>query len=242
MRIFVSEPVAVSPCRVTDRLRARWERLAGPRLQMHNALNGREIHGARLVRLWTDLFVAERSGRGEPDRKYLITESDFIVEPAFMEKLQAWPWPDTCAILARYQMRDEKTGLELKSWEGLVGAWFLALNLMKIGTPILRWPHLDWLRAAGPYNDAANVAAKEAVKCGFLRENQIRWLDGVARTEGMLGVDYSLDGEPVGCHTFFSREFSAPKDRILFYQTKPPYTAGEHVAHIERYLDQLDAK
>jgi hypothetical protein len=31
-----------------------------------------------------------------------------------------------------------------------VGAWFLALNLMKIGTLILRWPHLSWPGAAGP--------------------------------------------------------------------------------------------
>ena len=241
MKIFVSEPVAVPPCHLTDRLRLRWERLAGARLQQHNALSGMEIHGARLVRLWTDLFVAERSGRGEPDRKYVITESDFIIEPAFLKKLQDWPWPDTCAIFARYQMRDEKTGLELKPWEGLVGAWFLALNLMKIGHPILRWPHLKWLRAAGPYNDAANVAAQEAVKCGFLREDQIKWLDARALTESMLGVDYSLDGEPVGCHTFWSREFSAPADRILLYQTTPPYTSGEHVKHIEAYLDKVDA-
>lgn len=231
MQVILLSPIGVPDCALAERLEKRWKRL-DPTLYKHPGRQG-EIHGERLVRLWQDVYVNER-GLREGDGKYLITENDFIIDEKFLQKLRTWPWPER-AIFARYQMR-EKDSLALRPSEGLVGAWFIALNLRP--TP-KRWPPMDWLRPAGPYNDAANFAFKEAIESGFLKLREILWLDATTHASP-VSVDYSLKDNFVGCHTFFAREFSAPKDKILLPQL-PEYTAGRHVAEIQKYLDEVDA-
>lgn len=236
MQVVYSTPTGVPGCDLYDRLAQRWQDLDSTAID-HRCLPG-EIHGDRLVRLWKDIFVNER-GAKEGDGKYLISENDFIIDPEFLEKLRRWPWANVNVIFARYQMRNPDN-LELRPHEGLVGAWFLAFNLRHPEHPVKRWPPIDWLRAGGPYNDAANLAFKESCEAGSFGLRNVAWLD--ARTVGdkFLGVDYSLNGEHVGLHTFWGRELSAPKDKILLPQL-PEYTAGEHVRQIQLYLDKVDA-
>jgi len=236
MQVIFSSPVGVPNCPLYDRLSARWRRL-DPSAVEHLGLRG-EIHGDRLVRLWQDIYCNER-GPKEGDGKYLITESDFIIDPVFLEKLRRWPWMATDVIWARYQMR-KPDSLELEPHQGLVGAWFMALNLRNPEAPVKRWPPMDWLRAGGPFHDAANLACKEAGEAGTFGLRTVAWLDARTMGDEFLGVDYSLNGEHVGCHTFWSREFSAEPGKILLPQA-PKYTVGEHVRQIHRYLDRVDA-
>jgi hypothetical protein len=116
----------------------------------------------------------------------------------------------------------------------------MAFHLRHPEHPVRRWPPMDFLRAGGPYNDAANLAFKEACEEGSFGIRNIAWLDARTMGEEFLGVDYSLAGEHVGCHTFWSREFSAAPDKILLPQ-KPEYTVREHVRQIHAYLDRVDA-
>lgn len=230
MQVFFSSPTGVPGCDLTDRLRERWHRL-DPTAVEHQGFPG-ELHGDRLVRLWQDIYVNER-GLKEGDGKYLITENDFIIDEEFLQKLRLWPWREK-VIFARYQMR-EPDSLKLRPSEGLVGAWFLAFNLRHPDNPMRRWPPLDWLRPAGPYNDAANFAFKEGIESGALKLRDILWLDAETH-ERPLSVEYRLHDSFVGLHTFFAREFSAPPDKILLPQL-PEYTAGKHVQQIQQYLE-----
>ena len=242
MRIYISEPSDVPQCALYDRLRDRWARLAGDQLIMHKAQYPGELHGDRLVRLWQDIYVAERAGPGkaDPQALYLITENDFLIDPDFLKLLRRWPWEGTKAIVAPYQTRAQD--LTLRDWRKpddgcpLVGAWFLAFHLDEF---TWNWPPVDWLGPRGPCNDAANYAYYYGLSSGFWQPQEVAWLWPRSLAPRFMGVDYYLDDVHAGLHTFWAREFSQPPGTVLLPQL-PAYTAGVHVARINEYLDRVD--
>jgi len=196
-----------------------------------------EIHGEFLTRLWSTEILES------PDDEHLISELDFL------------PYRDTVLRIAttaraggfdllgvpyvrRVYSPDQSTRLhsgKVETYEQdglpLLGPWLLYLNLAKHRT--LHLPQMDWLGAAGPFNDAGNLALHSLRASGFLTETNFALLPAKDAFPLIHGTQYPR----VGIHTFFAREYDAPADKeILGFGCKEPLLAGTHLNNVRRLV------
>lgn len=178
-----------------------------------------EVHGELLSRIWSEIRY------GEPGT-YILSETDFIPRRSLLCDLMYE------LAVPRFRCTSHFTRdahLELVDHWPLSAPWFMTFDLC-FRPPA--WPPVDWLAAGGPFNDAANLAAQNAVKSKFALAKDIRWLE-VEDAAPLMGAH--LKG--YGTHCFFARHFLDSPDTVLLPGSG--YTVQEHKSRIRELLRQM---
>ena len=213
MKLWICEP-AVNDTVLSPRLRLRWQKVAQQTggLSFIKAEPG-ENHGMLLTRIWQEILNSD-------DPLQVISELDFIPYDTFNGEMKQILLQSP-ALFLEYVTREED--LQLRRHGPLSGAWLLGFN-RDLASPDLP---LDWLAAAGPFNDAANNAYSR-----FPENPDTVFEEGHDEAPASLGLEYS----GLGYHCFFHRHFADPLETVLF----PGYSLGAHLRDVTARLDALE--
>lgn len=231
-------------------IRHRWGRAAAEAGAPLAVVKSRpyETHGDLLCRIWNDYAYDDLRNGSD----VLISETDFVPDPAIYQTLEDMPG----FVFAHYLTRDYQRGDSVEAKPGrlqrhairvpgpddkvaelpLTGAWFMKF-------PAGAWAKqvpFDWLGAASRFNDAANFAYVRLLE-SKVRDIPIGFLKPTDLWHMVHGVDYP----GLGAHMFFSRGLDEPDDTVICWpDCKPGLTAGRHREGIRRFLQSTapDAK
>lgn len=200
-----------------------------------------EIHGQLLERLWREAVYDALDGGGS----VLVSEVDFVPERRHFRVLESLP--ETGLLLAPYSTRIYQPGSDVIQQPGtialhsappldgqgpripLVGAWFV---LLRPGAWVRNVP-LDWLGAAGPFNDAANHAYLELAKLPEKQRPPVLWL----RPRDLHPLGHGIEYEGLGAHLFFARHADDPDDAVCCWPELPQPLTGRLIRRgYQRFL------
>lgn len=198
---------------IEERVIARWEKLAGTLDAKLEIVEPKlyEIHGELLTRIWSMI-------RQDPKDTHLISETDFSPSRMLLSLIKN----PRAATFTEFGNRDGPTH-EFLHYDPLTAPWFMILNPSRFRTE----PRLDWLGAAGPFNDAANYAYLNGVLDGCFFGDEVV----VLRTfdhPSIRGAHYAF-----GTHFMWLRHWHDPPNSRLF---PDDYTVQKHLAAIEEIL------
>ena len=207
-----------------------------------------EFHGDLLTRLWVTEI------RDSSDPEHIISEIDFIPVRTDLRQFSKGP----LHLIGTHYVRREypapgaspesRGDLRLSSWKSgemdplkspgalktyeqdgipLIAPWFLYLRMTPRNLDHL--PPETWLGAAGPYNDAANLALKAALDAGFVTDEP-DW--GLVQGQDAWPVVHGVRYPRLGTHAFFASSFGAPADKELCWGLK----AGDHFSNVRAML------
>jgi len=173
-----------------------------------------ETHGMLLERLWCE-------ARDDDDRHFVLSEIDFIPRRQGLVRLAEIDVP---FVGVNYVTRipDAEGKLhkhELPDGVPLIGPWLLSVRLD--GRPE---PPDNWLAAAGPFNDAANLALQRCLESGFCTIAEVDLL----RAKDDRPLSYGVRYPHIGRHLFYGSSLEKPADQVIcFRDTAHPLTAGQ---------------
>lgn len=219
MKIWITRPdQPIHP--IENKLLLRWQEIAATRGADYERVQpaSYQIHGELLTRIWNEIRQDSK------DDIHLISESDFFIHRkgeeldhiiARMRRL------NRAAFFCAFGRRDPPD-FKFTHLEPLTAPWFMIFN-----KPAFKaMPRLDWLGAAGPFNDAANLAFCRAAEDGAFFRSQCLFGEGVD-PDGYRGISYDF-----GTHLMWLRHWNSPTD-VLF---PDGYTTERHLEGVRFWL------
>lgn len=224
MKIFITRP-NLPPHPFEDRCLERWKTAAVLRKAELEVVTAKpyEIHGELLTRLWNDIRV-------DLDSLCLISESDFYPDPDAINILVSRAVLDGTALTGCFSAHRDSPAHEWVSLAPLLAPWFLFFNRAAFAPG---QPDLHWLGAAGPRNDAANLAYLRGVEAGIFTARNVNFFPGREPKPFLFGRTY-----PFGTHLMWRRHWHDDPERLLFPADPGGPTIGQHLLAIGLWFDR----
>lgn len=183
-----------------------------------------EIHGELLSRIWNSI-------RSDPEPVHLISESDFWYANSALllhERMMLSKRNKALQICTSFH-RDTLPDHPISSLAPLTAPWWILIDKSKLLAPL----PVNWLDAAGPRNDAANLAYLRGVESGSFYEHTVSLvLPHDVSPNYFRGANYTF-----GTHFMWTRHWSAPPTERLF-RDDPHYTVGDHLRGVKSWLER----
>lgn len=238
MRIILSHPRNVKSTDFVQPLSIRWAKAVRPHGVSIFEPQLSENHGALLSRLW----LSEIRPALEDGENVLVSELDVVPDPLLAARLAALEKAEPRFVFSQYVTRIYQPGSSVKLKPGKLKRHeqtfpgptdnprdFLTVPL--IGPWFMWFPHGDWvakvpdywLDAAGPFNDAANLAL------AHLRAAGVTIPATVMRGQDLWPLAWGVEYPGLGAHLFFMRHLDDPDDATVCWPECNPGLTGKDV-------------
>lgn len=238
LKIYITKPHGSKLGGLEQKLQERWRLAANDSKTEIEFVEAEkhEIHGQLLTRLWVTRALHDLTSGGED---VLISEIDMVPTREIVSTCDNLFIGDVDLACAPYVTRVYQPGESPSRAPGeltfhqvanqmLAGPWFLYLNMPAHDAGRLSD---DWLGAAGPYNDAANLAPHR------LLEVQPNAIVSYIPTVDAYPTIHGTRHKGIGTHGFFARALDLADDEVICWPEQPSsLTAGEHRRHFQHLL------